>query len=85
MDSIEHYRKKIDDVDRNIVKLLTLRLDLAKRIGSYKKTNKIGIIDKKRELRIIRNIKRNLNKSNKNFIIAIFKNIIHYSKRAQSK
>ena len=81
MKKLEYYRKKIDIIDRDIVKFLLLRLKLVKQMASYKKSNKINITDKKRELQVIKNIKK-YSKSNK-FIIDIFKKIIYYSKKIQ--
>ena len=80
---MDNYRKKIDAIDKNIVKLLLKRFDLIKQIGDYKRRNKIKLIDKKRELEVINNIKKYSNKENKKFIISIFKNIINYSKKIQ--
>ncbi len=77
------YRKKINVIDRNIVKLLLKRFDLAKQIGNYKSRNKMKIIDKKREMQVINNIKKYSNKENKKFITNVFKNIINYSKKIQ--
>ena len=79
---MDNYRKKIDAIDKNIVKLLLKRFDLAKRIGNYKRKNKIKIIDKKRELQVIKNIKTQ-SKLHQKFMINIFKNIINYSKKIQ--
>ena len=85
MDKLKHYREKIDLIDRSIVKLLLLRFKLIKQIGSYKKANNIKITDKKRESNILNNIKKYSDKQNEKFIAHIFKKIINYSKRMQSK
>ena len=85
MGKLKYYRDRIDSIDRNIVKLLLFRFKIVKRISRYKKINKLDAIDKKRELQVMKNIKKYSNKSNQKFIIKIFKNIINYSKRLQSK
>ncbi len=82
MGKLKSYRKKIDSIDKDIVRLLANRFELAKQIGSYKKKNKISLIDKKRERQVFNNIKNNSDK-HKKFIINIFKNIIDYSKKIQ--
>ena len=81
MSKLNDFRKKIDAIDRNMVKSLSLRFSLAKQIASYKKENNIRITDKKRELQVMKNIKK-YSKSNQ-VIIKIFKNIITYSKKLQ--
>ncbi|MDP3765058.1 MAG: chorismate mutase [Nanoarchaeota archaeon] len=85
MNKLRYYRTKIDSIDRNIVKLLLFRFKIVKQIAHYKKINKINAIDKKRELEVVNNIKKYSNKSNQKFIIKIFKKVINYSKRLQSK
>ena len=66
-------------IDRNTVKLLLFRFKIVKQISRYKKINKIKIIDKKRELQVISNIK-----IHQKFVTNIFKNIINYSKKVQN-
>ena len=82
MNKLDHYRKKIDLIDKNIIKLLSQRFELTKQIGDYKKKNNIKVVDKKRELQVINNIKKYSHK-HKKFIIDIFKKIINYSKKIQ--
>ena len=81
MNKLIDYRKKIDAVDRSIVKLLLLRFKLVKLVAIYKKKNKIKITDKKRELNVMKKIKK-YSRSNQ-FIVNIFKNIISHSKKLQ--
>ena len=85
MDVLKYCRKRIDDIDRKIVDLLLSRFKLAKKIGNYKTKNLIEINNKKRELEVLKNVKKKSNKYHKKFIIGIFKKIIGYSKRIQSK
>lgn len=84
MDKLKAYRRKIDIIDKNIVKLLSLRFRLIKRIANHKKKHKIKIVDKERESQVINNIKKHSN-SNQKFINNIFKDIIKYSKKIQHK
>ena len=92
---IEYYRKQIDMCDRTIANLLFFRFIMAEGIGASKKKIKLGIIDEKRELEVINNIKKEINRisktkkySNKmieSFILNIFKDVLNYSKKIQSK
>ena len=83
MNMLKAHRKRIDAVDKKIVKLLLLRFNLVKLIASYKKKNKLKITDKKRELQIIEHIKKYSNKKHQKLIVRIFKGIINYSKKMQ--
>jgi len=85
MDKLKYYRKNIDLIDKNIVKLLMLRFKLVRQIGNYKRKKKIDIADKKRELRVINNIKKYTKRLHQKFMTNIFENIIDYSRRLQSK
>ncbi len=82
MDKLEPYRKKIDGIDEDIVKFLLLRFDAVNQISKIKKSDKNKIIDKKREVEVLRNIKKN-SKHHEKFISDIFKRIISYSKKIQ--
>lgn len=85
MNNLESCRKKIDAVDRDIVRLLLRRFKLVESISHHKKKNNIKITDKERELQVARNIKSHSGNANKKFIIGIFKSIINYSKKIQLK
>ena len=83
MNKLKDYRKKIDFIDKKIAKLLSLRFNLVKQLGNYKRINKIKVTDKKRELQVLNNIKKYSNKKYQKFIIGIFKSIINHSKKIQ--
>ena len=83
MGSLPFYRKKIDVIDKKIVKLLLSRFKFSKQIASYKKRNKMGITDKKRERGIISNIGKHSNKNHQKFFKKFFSEIIKYSKKIQ--
>ena len=84
MNKLIIYRKKINKIDKCIVKLLLLRFKLVIKISNYKKINRIKIIDKERELQVLNNIKKYSNKKYQKFMINLFKNIINYSKKIQN-
>lgn len=48
MKNLESLRKQIDEIDEQIVSLLTKRMDIVKSVGRFKKENKIPALDKKR-------------------------------------
>lgn len=82
MSNLGSYRKKIDNIDRKIVKLLKSRFETAKKISRFKKASNIKIEDKKRESEVLISIKK-YSKSHQKFLIGAFKKIISYSKKLQ--
>ncbi len=53
MDALQEYRKEINKIDKELLKLLKNRLDVVIKIGEYKKKNNLPIVDKKREKELI--------------------------------
>ena len=89
MDSIEKInslRKKIDELDDQMVDLVVQRLAIAKEIGDIKETNGIEVIDPYRESQIINRFAEKLAGTlEKKDITAIFEPIYSISKRLQKK
>ena len=56
MDERERIRKRIDEVDQEILNALSERASLAKQIGDYKKKMQLPIVDVAREQRILERI-----------------------------
>jgi len=80
--TLEGYRKKIDKIDENIIKLIEKRLDYSRRIGEYKKKNGIKIVDLKREKEILDYRTRKSRLSN-DFTKKLFSIIIKESRAVQ--
>tara|TARA_B100001765_G_scaffold71961_1_gene43686 strand:- start:122 stop:397 length:276 start_codon:yes stop_codon:yes gene_type:complete len=89
MDSTENInslRKKIDELDDQMIDLVVQRLAIAKEIGDIKETNGIEVIDPNRESQIINRISEKLAGTlEKKDITAIFDPIYSISKRLQKK
>ena len=89
MDSTENInslRKKIDELDDQMIDLVVQRLAIAKEIGDIKETNGIEVIDPNRESQIINRIAEKLTGTlEKKDITAIFDPIYSISKRLQKK
>ena len=52
---IDYLRSQIDEVDKELLNLLSLRMNIAKKIGEYKKRNNISILQPKRWSEILEN------------------------------
>ncbi|MHA1269691.1 MAG: prephenate dehydratase [Candidatus Helarchaeota archaeon] len=81
---LNEYRKKIDNIDSEIFKLIDKRVEIVKEIGKIKRFNNIPIIDHVREKKIydkINNLK--LENISNNALINIYKEIIAASRSIQ--
>ncbi|MFQ5930364.1 MAG: chorismate mutase, partial [Acidobacteriota bacterium] len=83
MDEIEDWRKKIDDLDLKLVKLLNRRSRCAIEIGKIKHELNMEVYDPKREREVIRNVKNATNGPlTKQAVTRLFERIIDESRRA---
>ncbi|MDD2371120.1 MAG: chorismate mutase [Firmicutes bacterium] len=82
---LEDKRKKIDELDKEIVSLLTKRLEVATEIGFYKKEKGMKILDRSREEEVI---KKNLGRVNNDtfapYVETILEKLMSVSRDAQS-
>jgi len=84
---LEDLRKKIDDTDASIVKLIAERMRIAQEIGAEKKKRGKQIDDRKREKRVWENIKSIARDENisQEVIERIYKQIVTACKRTQGR
>lgn len=84
--SIDEIRKKIDELDTELVKILAKRIELIKKVSDIKKKKNIPIHDPEREKEIIKEKKTIANELNLNpeFIEEIFEIILKESKNIQN-
>ncbi|MDA2923251.1 chorismate mutase [Acidobacteria bacterium AH-259-L09] len=84
MDEIEGWRKKIDEIDLKLLKLLNRRSRCAIEIGKIKQELNMEIYDPKREKEVIRNVKNATNGPlMKEAVARLFERIIDESRRAE--
>jgi len=82
---LKDYRKKLDRIDTEIVKLLKKREDVIKKVGRYKKKIGLKICDPKREKELIKDKLKMAGRLNKKFVESIFRLILKESKRKQKE
>ena len=83
---MEDLRKQLDEIDQEMRKLFEKRLDVVTKIGQYKKTNDLPILDKSREKEIItKGIKCIKNKAYKQYYKDFLNFMFTISKDLQSK
>lgn len=64
MKNLSSLRAEINQIDKNILNLISKRIRLASKIGLYKKSSKLPVQDKKREQEILANLLKNGKKYN---------------------
>ena len=84
MDDIEDWRKKIDEIDLELVELLNRRSQCAIEIGRIKNKLNVEIYDPRREETVIDNV-RNFSSGplTKEAVQRLFERIVDESRRAQ--
>ena len=82
---MKNIRQQIDQIDRKIIKLLAERMDLVKEIAKFKKTNKLAILDKKREEELKNNLKKLAEKYglDPEFVNRLYSHVFTESRRIQ--
>jgi chorismate mutase len=84
MDNIEHWRKKIDDIDKRLVELLNERATYADEIGKIKEQLGMEAYSPKREKEVLENIlKHNNGPLNDLALRRLFERIIDESRKLE--
>ncbi|WP_291653994.1 prephenate dehydratase [Clostridium sp.] len=85
MSELDGYRKEIDSIDKELISLFERRMDVAVKVGEYKKKNKLPIFNGKREEEVIEKNIKNLNNSLYNDIgRSFFENLMELSRSLQA-
>ncbi len=86
MNTLEHQRNVINEIDKEMLKLFEKRMLSVKEIALYKKDNHLPIFDNAREQTIIKqNIEYLQNECYKNYYIDFFKYLMNISKKYQEQ
>ena len=81
---LNEYRKEIDSIDTEIKELFLKRMYISKKIGDFKKLNKLEVLDLNREKEIIEKNSSDIDdKKMKEYYIEFYKKIIDISKKHQ--
>lgn len=86
MSKLEEYRKEIDSIDKEMIALFERRMDVARKVGEYKKENNMEILNSKREAEVIEKNTNSLkNKDYKDLGREFFENLMKLSRSLQEK
>ena len=82
---IEHWRKEIDEVDVELLRLLNVRARLALKVGALKKAKALPIVDPDRERLVLQRLQElNSGPLDQRAVDKLFRRIIRESKRIES-
>jgi chorismate mutase-like protein len=82
---IEHWRREIDEIDKELLRLLNMRARLAIKVGALKKAAELPFCDPERERNVLDRL-QDLNDGplDKQAIGKLFRRIIRESRRVES-
>lgn len=84
--SLEESRKKIDKIDKELVKLFEERMNIVIDVANYKKVNNIPVLNSNREEEVIQKAINNLtNKEYEEEVRKFFVSLMNISKDYQRK
>ena len=85
-DTINQLRRHIDRIDTVIITALAERMSLMPEIGEYKKENDVPIFDEKREIEIMKKLKKIAKEQglDESFVEEVFLSIFNEAKRIQN-
>lgn len=82
---MKEYRKRIDEIDRDILRLFEERMKTAEKIGEYKKQNGLPITDENREKEVVETAKNAVSADLSDYAQELMKELISLSKKYQEK
>lgn len=85
------YRNQLDEIDKNLIRLLSERYSITDLVGKYKKEQQIEVLDSEREKRLIERVKNLaienkilVNQEDLNFLVELYESIMRHSRLRQS-
>lgn len=82
---IEHWRREIDDIDQELLRLLNMRARLALKVGALKQAADLPFCDPDREQTVLQRLQEiNCGPLDERAIDKLFRRIIRESRRVQS-
>lgn len=83
--NIEHWRKEIDDIDTELLRLLNMRARLALKVGALKQAANLPFCDPERERNVLQRLQDiNDGPLDKRAVNKLFRRIIRESRRVQA-
>lgn len=84
MNELELLRKQIDEIDQEICLLFKKRMGVVKKIGEYKKSNSLDVLDASREEIVLENARKRIeNEELIEYYLELVKSLMDISKKYQ--
>ena len=84
--SLPSLRRRIDRLDRQLLRLLNERARLALHVGRLKKSRRLPVFDRRREQAVLRQIaRRNRGPLSRASVLQIYRAILRHSRRLETK
>jgi chorismate mutase len=81
---IDHWRKEIDEIDAELLRLLNMRARLALKVGALKQAADLPCSDPERERTVLERLQEiNAGPLDQRAVGKVFRRIIHESRRVQ--
>jgi len=82
---LQELRVKIDEIDRELIRLFEARMDVASEIGAWKKANGMPVLDAARERDKLADIAASTREDLETYVQMLYTNIFELSRAYQSE
>ena len=83
MDELQNLRRDIDAIDRELVELFRRRMDVTARVGAYKRSRGVPVLDQERERQVLQNKGELAGEALRPAVITLYQTIMALSRRQQ--
>lgn len=83
MDELQELRREIDAIDRELVELFRRRMDVTARVGAYKRSRGVPVLDQERERQVLQNKGELAGEALRPAVITLYQTIMALSRRQQ--
>ena len=82
---LHDYRRELDGIDKELLSLFSRRMEIAAKIGEYKKENQLPVFDPARERQILLNIREQSPEGMGDYSVALYSLIFELSRASQNR
>ncbi len=82
---LQDYRKQIDEIDNDLVRLFLKRLDISSKIASYKNEHQLPVFDAERERQLLNRVSDMAGENNETYVRLLYTTLMGLSRAKQIK
>lgn len=83
--NLEELRQEIDNIDNQLINLFQERMDVAAKIGEYKKENNLPVLNVQREREVLNEVSNKAKKDMKSYLRVLYSLLFELSRSYQEK